>query len=78
MRVKHEKENPMPPSGFNQRAVTGALEFVRGCYEDLIAEVQAGKHPDFESAVKYELAQLEKALSKVHIDEAGSLVERPG
>jgi hypothetical protein len=67
----------MPPSGFNQRAVTGALEFVKGCYEDLIAEVQSGKHPDFETAVKYELSQLETALAKVHIDKEGNLVERP-
>lgn len=67
----------MPPSGFNQRAVTGALEFVKGCYEDLITEVQSGKHPDFETAIKYELSQLEKALGKVHIDKEGRLVERP-
>ncbi len=67
----------MPPSGFNQRAVSGALEFVKGCYEDLIAEVQSGKHPEFETAIKYELSQLEKALAQVHIDKQGRLVERP-
>lgn len=67
----------MPPSGFNQRAVTGALEFVKGCYEDLIEEVQSGKHPDFESAIKYELSQLKKALESVHIDKDGRVVERP-
>jgi hypothetical protein len=66
----------MPPSGFNQRAVTGALEFVKGCYEDLIEEVRSGKHPDFETAIQFELSQLEKALAKVHIDGDGRLVER--
>ncbi len=66
----------MPPSGFNQHAVRGALEFVKGCYEDLREEVRAGKHPNFEAAIEFELAQLEKALAQLHIDEAGRLVER--
>lgn len=66
----------MPPSGFNQHAVKGALEFVKGCYEDLQAEVKAGKHPNMEAAIKYELAQLEKALAKLHIDKSGKLVNR--
>lgn len=67
----------MPPSGFNQRAVTGALEFVKGCYEDLIAEVESGKHPSFEAAINFELKQLKKALNDVHIDKWGKLVKRP-
>lgn len=67
----------MPPSGFNQHAVKGALEFVKGCYEDLQAEVRAGKHPSMEVAIEYELAQLEKALTQLHIDAQGNLVERP-
>jgi len=66
----------MPPSGFNQKAVKGALEFVKGCYEDLLEEVRVGKHPDLQTAIKYELAQLEKALTQLHIDKAGRLVER--
>lgn len=66
----------MPPSGFNQRAVKGALEFVKGCYEDLQAEVKAGKHPNMEAAIKYELAQLENALKQIHINRKGRLVKR--
>lgn len=66
----------MPPSGFNQHAVRGALQFVKGCYEDLQAEVKAGKHPSMEAAIEYELAQLEKALVEVHINKAGHLVRR--
>ncbi|MDP2630409.1 MAG: hypothetical protein Q8P56_03295 [Candidatus Uhrbacteria bacterium] len=66
----------MPPSGFSQHAVRGALQFVKGCYEDLQAEVKAGKHPNMEVAIKYELAQLKKALEKVHINKSGKLVKR--
>lgn len=66
----------MPPCGFNQRAVRGALEFIKGCYEDLEAEVASGKHPDIPSAIEAELKNLEGALSQLHIDEAGKLVER--
>lgn len=72
----NDKEIVMPPSGFNQHAVKGALEFVKGCYEDLQAEVRSGKHPNMEVAIEYELTQLEKALAKLHIDQTGQLVER--
>ncbi|HEY4505290.1 MAG TPA: hypothetical protein VJG67_01210 [Candidatus Paceibacterota bacterium] len=66
----------MPPCGFNQRAVRGALEFIKGCYEDLRQEVAEGKHPDIETAIEAELGNLETALSKLHLDENGNLVER--
>lgn len=66
----------MPPSGFSSHAVRGALEFVRGCYMDLLQEVRAGKHKSYEDAIEYELRQIESALQKVHIDATGSLVER--
>ena len=66
----------MPPSGFSQHAVRGALQFVKGCYEDLQVEVKDGKHPSMEAAIKYELAQLEKALAEMHISKAGRLVKR--
>lgn len=74
-----DKEIVMPPSGFNTHAVKGALQFVEGCYRDLQAEVAAGRHPNMEAAIKYELAQIERALSTLHIDPQGRLVERePG
>jgi hypothetical protein len=66
----------MPPSGFNQRAVRGALEFIKGCYEDLNEEVKAGKHPNFEAALNHELTQLESALSQLHVNDKGEVVER--
>ena len=66
----------MPPCGFNQNAVKGALQFVKGCYEDLKEEVKQGKHASFEAALDHELDNLEKALAKLHIDQEGNLVER--
>ena len=66
----------MPPCGFNQKAVKGALQFIQGCYEDLQEEVQQGKHANFEEALKHELSNLEKALTKLHIDKDGNVVER--
>lgn len=66
----------MPPCGFNQKAVKGALQFVKGCYEDLVEEVKEGKHESFEKALEHELKNLEKALATLHIDENGNIVER--
>ncbi|MES3005691.1 MAG: hypothetical protein V4664_01965 [Patescibacteria group bacterium] len=66
----------MPPCGFNQKAVKGALQFIKGCYEDLKQEVEEGKHPSFEAALDHELKNLEGALTKLHIDSTGNLVER--
>lgn len=66
----------MPPSGFSKRTVRGLLTFVKGNYEDLLKEVKDGKHPNVETAIKHEVAQLGKALSKLHINKSGKLVER--
>jgi hypothetical protein len=71
-----ERRAIMPPSGFSSHAVRGALQFVGGCYRDLLAEVESGKHPDYETAIKHELTQIEMALSKLHISPTGELVER--
>jgi predicted transcriptional regulator len=67
----------MPPSGFSSHAVKGALQFVRGCYEDLLAEVRSGKHENYEQAIEYELAQIGKALSNLHISERGIVIAKP-
>lgn len=66
----------MPPSGFNKKAVCGALGFIKGCYEDLLEEVSSGKFSSVEEAIEHELAQIDKALSTIHIDEKGNLVEK--
>ncbi len=67
----------MPPSGFSKYAVQGALQFIQGCYEDLQQEVESGKHPDFETAVAYEIKQIDSALTQLHINEQGELINRP-
>ena len=66
----------MPPSGFSKAVVVGALQFIGGCYRDLLQEVQEGKHASFEEAIKYELSQIDKVLRSLHIDEQGNLVDK--
>ena len=66
----------MPPSGFSRKAVRGALVFIQTCYEDLLAEVQSGKHASIEAAIEYEISQIGKALDQLHIDQQGNLVQR--
>ena len=66
----------MPPSGFKKRAILGALQFVKSCYEGLLAEVRSGKYRTYEEAIEHELGQINTALEKAHIDAEGNLVER--
>lgn len=66
----------MPPSGFSQKAVKGALQFIGSCYEDLLQEVKDGKHPTIEDAIQFELDNIDRALTKLHLDDQGNLVER--
>ena len=66
----------MPPSGFSQKAVNGALIFVQGCYEDLLKEVRSGKHESYEAGIEYEISQIKKALMSIHINEEGKLTKQ--
>lgn len=66
----------MPPSGFSQKAVQGALIFIKTCYEDLLREVRSAKHATIEDAIECEIRQIDKALTKLHIDPSGDLTER--
>jgi hypothetical protein len=66
----------MPPSGFSQKAVTGALIFIQNCYEDLLLEVCSGKHASYEEGIEFEIEQIKKALAKLHINSDGDLTER--
>ncbi|MDP3956673.1 MAG: hypothetical protein Q8P97_01620 [bacterium] len=75
-RTKRKEVSKMPPSGFSKGAVRGALQFVRGCYLDLLAEVRSGKHRTYEGAIRAEVKQIDKALSKMHIDKRGNIRER--
>jgi hypothetical protein len=66
----------MPPCGFNSSAVKGALQFIRGCYEDLLEDVKSGKYPSYEVAIEHELSQIGKALTNLHVNEQGQIVAR--
>ena len=65
----------MPPSGFDREAIDGILRFVRASYRALQAEVKSGRHPNVEAAMEHEIRQLDKALSGIHIDGEGNLVD---
>ena len=75
-RQQTTREVGMPPSGFSTNTIKGLLAFVKGNYEDLREEVRSGKHPSVEVAIDYEIAQLGKALEKLHLDEEGNIVDR--
>jgi hypothetical protein len=66
----------MPPSGFSTHAVKGALQFVKGCYQDLLQEVQDGKHESYEKAIEFEIGQIDSALSQLHINRKGKVTKR--
>ena len=53
----------MPPSGFSQKAINGLLMFVGTCYEDLLAEIKAGKKTEGE-AIKQELDNIQGYLKE--------------
>ncbi|MFA5888702.1 MAG: hypothetical protein WCW47_01030 [Candidatus Paceibacterota bacterium] len=66
----------MPPSGYSKKAVEGALQFTEACFEDLLEEVRSGKHKDIETALRFELKIIRKALMKLHITHDGNIVDR--
>lgn len=48
------------PKGYNERAIQGQLEFLRGCFECILEEVRAGK--PIERALEEELKEIEERL----------------
>ena len=52
----------MPPSGFNEKAIRGLLQFIEGCYEDLLAKIRANPGLEVERAINDELAEIRQAL----------------
>jgi len=48
------------PKGYNERAIKGQLEFLRGCFECILEEVRAGK--PIKQALKEELEEIERRL----------------
>lgn len=66
----------MPPSGFSQASVNGAVTFVRECFNDLIVEVSSGKHTNFKEGLTFEINQISSALTSNNCSdlERGSLL----
>jgi hypothetical protein len=52
----------MPPSGFNEKAILGLLQFVEGCYDDLLKKIQTTPGLTVEKAVEEELGEIREAL----------------
>jgi len=52
----------MPPSGFNEKAILGLLQFVEGCYDDLLAKIRNTPGLEIEKAIEEELAEIRQAL----------------
>lgn len=57
----------MPPCGFNEKAIAGLLQFVEGCYEDLLRKVDGVPKVDVEQAIKEELRDIREALESFNL-----------
>ncbi len=61
----------MPPSGFNKKAIRGLLEFVEGCYEDLLLKLRDDPKAKVEDAIQDELAEIRRALEEFSLKNVG-------
>ena len=70
----------MPPSGYSSGAVNGFSTFHVCNWNDLLAEVRAGKHASFELGIKHEVALIDKATPKLQsgIVNAGLALTKAG
>ncbi len=59
----------MPPSGFNEKAIVGLLQFVEGCYDDLLKMIQADPELTVEKAIEHELKDIREALESFNLKE---------
>lgn len=57
----------MPPSGFNEKAILGLLQFVEGCYDDLLKKIRATPGLTIEDAIQEELAEIREALESFNL-----------
>jgi hypothetical protein len=60
------QEDEMPPSGFNDKAIKGLLEFLEGCYEDLLIKIAKtpGRPSDVSAAIQEELDEIRQELER--------------
>jgi hypothetical protein len=61
----------MPPSGFNEKAIKGLLEFLEGCYEDLQRKLASNPGLDVGTAIEEELAEIRAALESFSLAKHG-------
>ncbi len=52
----------MPPSGFNEKAIQGLLQFVEGCYDDLLTKLRETPELTVEQVIAQELRDIRRAL----------------
>jgi hypothetical protein len=57
----------VPPSGFNEKAIVGLLQFVEGCYDDLLKKIRANPGLTIEDAIQEELAEIREALESFNL-----------
>ncbi|MGZ8874242.1 MAG: hypothetical protein ACXW1F_04730 [Halobacteriota archaeon] len=58
----------MPPSGFNEKAIRGLLQFVEGCYDDLLIKIRRDPSLTIERAIEDELLDIRKALESFDLE----------
>jgi cytochrome P450 len=59
----------MPPSGFNEKAIRGLLQFVEGCYDDLLKEMSSPTgEKDVRKAIAKELVDIRAALESFSLE----------
>ena len=63
------KGRVMPPSGFNEKAIVGLLQFVEGCYDDLQRKLRNTPGLTLEKAIEEELADIRTALESFSLKE---------
>jgi hypothetical protein len=59
----------MPPSGFNEKAIRGLLQFVEACYEDMQKLLKADPKLSLEQAIEMELKDIRRALESFSLNE---------
>ena len=59
----------MPPSGFNEKAIQGLLQFVEGCYDDLLEKIRTTPGLTIEKAITLELQDIRRALESFSLEQ---------
>ena len=63
-------------AGFTDEIRTGFLIFIKCCVQELQIEVREGTHLNDRAALGFEIGQISKALTNLHIDKHGNPVHR--